>query len=109
MSVFTLFNPEERLFGRQDHVMRGGIELEKGVVITQEWLERNEELLFDCWNTYSAYPDIYLDMIKPAESNFDLFPYFPSSQLPHFFIQINFCRQPSEPVIKDMIAGHGKT
>lgn len=75
MSVFTLFNPEERLFGRQDHVMRGGIELEKGVVITQEWLERNEELLFDCWNIYSAYPDIYLDMIKPAESNFDLFPY----------------------------------
>ena len=75
MSAITLFNPEERLFGRQDRVFRHGIELEKGVVITQEWLERNEELLYDCWNTYAAYPDIYLDMIKPAESNFDLFPY----------------------------------
>ena len=38
-------------------------------------MERNEELLLDCWQIYSAYPDIYLDTIRPKNSNFDLFPY----------------------------------
>lgn len=56
-------------------VYREGIELEKGVIITQEWLERNENFLSELWSLYAAYPDIYLDIIKPSESNFDLFPY----------------------------------
>lgn len=59
----------------RQRVYREGIELEKGVVITQEWLERNENFLNDCWNIYAAYPDIYLDIIKPTGSNFNLFPY----------------------------------
>ena len=65
----------ESLFGARDIVYHDGIELEKGVVITQEWLEKNEELLYDCWNLYAAYPDIYLDLITPTNSNFNLFPY----------------------------------
>lgn len=70
-----LKNPEDSTFNAREHIFRDGIELEKGVVITEEWLKRNEELLYDCWNVYAAYPDIYLDMIKPKSSNFDLFPY----------------------------------
>lgn len=70
-----LYNPEDSVFAARDRVMRDGIELEKGVVITEEWLKRNEELLYDCWNIFAAYPDIYLDMITPKDSNFTLFPY----------------------------------
>ena len=71
----TLLNPDTALFNTKSKIYRDGVELEKGVAITQEFLERNEELLLDCWQIYSAYPDIYLDTIKPKNSNFDLFPY----------------------------------
>lgn len=70
-----LKNPEESMFGRRDRLYRDGIELEKGVIINEDWLVRNEELLFDCWEIFSAYPDIYLDLIRPVNSNFTLFPY----------------------------------
>ena len=70
-----LFNPDESQFSARDKLYREGVELEKGVVITEEWLEKNEELLYDCWNIYTVYPDIYLDTITPVESNFELFPY----------------------------------
>ena len=71
----TLLDPNTALFNTKSKIYRDGVELEKGVAITQEFLERNEELLLDCWQIYSAYPDIYLDTIKPKNSNFDLFPY----------------------------------
>lgn len=73
--VIKLREPSSSTFNSRKRIYRDGIELEKGVVITPDWLERNEELLYDCWQIYSAYPDIYLDVIKPKESNFDLFPY----------------------------------
>lgn len=70
-----LRDPEETHFGARERLYRDGIELEKGVVITEDWLLRNEELLYDYWEMVAAYPDIYLDTIKPKDSNFDLFPY----------------------------------
>lgn len=70
-----LKNPEDRLFGTRQILYKEGIELEKGVVITEDWLERNENLLSDLWSTFAAYPDIYLDLITPENSNFKLFFY----------------------------------
>lgn len=70
-----LRDPSERLFGNREIIYKDGIELEKGVVITEDWLERNENLLEDCWNIFAAYPDVYLDLITPANSNFQLFFY----------------------------------
>ena len=70
-----LRDPDESTFSPRERFYKDGIELEKGVVITESWLERNEELLYDSWCLYSAYPDIYLDMITPSTSNFTLFPY----------------------------------
>ena len=75
MAVIELLNPESLQFNTQDKLYHDGIELEKGVVSTQDWLERNESFIEDCWCLYAAYPDIYLDMIKPLNSNFNLFPY----------------------------------
>ena len=73
--VITLRDPTRVRFNRQEKIYREGIELEKGVAINENWLRKNEELLYDCWCLFAAYPDIYLDMIKPTNSNFDLFPY----------------------------------
>lgn len=70
-----LRDPEVSTFNARQRLYRDGIELEKGVVITEDWLARNEDLLFDCWEIFAAYPDIYLDLIKPVDSNFNLFPY----------------------------------
>ena len=54
---------------------RDGIELEKGAAITTEYLNRNYEDLCNWVNFFTAYPDIYLDIIKPADSEFSLFFY----------------------------------
>lgn len=71
----TLREPSHFSFNTKQKLYREGIELEKGVVITPAWLEKNEDLLYDCWEIFTVYPDIYLDLIKPTESNFTLFPY----------------------------------
>lgn len=73
--IIQLHNPEVSTFNTREKIFRDGIELEKGVVISREWLERNEDLLFDCWEKFAAYPDIYLDLITPKDSDFKLFPY----------------------------------
>ena len=54
---------------------REGIELEKGAVITTEYLERHYDELCKWVNLFSVYPDYYLDIIKPADSEFSLFFY----------------------------------
>lgn len=73
--VIKLRDPDDSTFNQHERIYRDGIELDKGTVITEQWLQKNEELLYDCWNIYTVYPDIYLDLIKPVESNFNLFPY----------------------------------
>lgn len=54
---------------------RDGVEVEKGAVLTEEYLKAHEEDLRKTIDLYTAYPDIYLDTIKPADSTFELFFY----------------------------------
>ena len=54
---------------------REEIEIEKGTVLTEPHLEENQKLFEKYADFFSVYPDIYLDLIKPSESNFDLFFY----------------------------------
>lgn len=58
-----------------ERASRDGIELKKGIVLTQDYLERHEEDLKKWVNLFTAYPDYYLDLIRPANSNFGLFFY----------------------------------
>lgn len=58
-----------------EHAEREGIELEKGAVITNEYLERHKDELCKWVQLFSAYPDYYLDIIRPADSEFSLFFY----------------------------------
>lgn len=75
MAVIQLIDPEQLQFNTQDKLYHDGIELEKGVVLTPYFLEKNQDFLQDCFQIFSAYPDIFLDLITPAEQNFTLFPY----------------------------------
>lgn len=75
MAAIQLMNPDQATFSSINKLYHDGIELEKGVVLTPSFLERNENLIADYMQTWSAYPDIYLDLITPEDSNFTLFPY----------------------------------
>ena len=55
--------------------MRDGIEIEKGVVLNEDYLKEHFDEIGDMFSIFSAYPDIYLDLIKPQDSNFELFFY----------------------------------
>ena len=54
---------------------REGIELEKGAILTETYLSEHEELFRQYCDFFTAYPDIFLDIIKPADSTFTLFFY----------------------------------
>ena len=54
---------------------RDGIELEKGATITNEYLERHYDELCRWVNFFTAYPDLFLDLIAPEEPMIRLFPY----------------------------------
>ena len=75
MAVIQLLDLDTVQFNTQDKIYHNGIELEKGVVITPTFLDRNQDLMMDCIQIFTAYPDIFLDLITPVNSNFTLFPY----------------------------------
>lgn len=54
---------------------RDGAEVEKGVVLTEDFLEKNQRKIFEICDKFLGYPDLYLDIIKPMESNFMLYFY----------------------------------
>ena len=75
MGIITLRSPNRSDFNVNSHLYKDGIILEKGVVITTEFLERNEELVQQYMEMFTAYPDIFLDLITPENSTIKLFPY----------------------------------
>ena len=57
--------------------MRDGIPLEKGVVLTREYLDSNQELFTKYLDLWIRYPDLLLDIIQDQEDakNFHLMPF----------------------------------
>ena len=70
-----LIDPDNQIFNNRQKLFKDGIEVEKGVVITSQFLERNEDLLYDYWELFAAYPDIFLDLITPENQTRKSFPY----------------------------------
>ena len=72
-----LFSKSRKLFDDSviQRIERDGTEIEKGVILTEAYLIKHEKLFAEILNIFAAYPDLYLDMIKPADSNFNLFFY----------------------------------
>lgn len=54
---------------------REGIEIKKGIVLTKDYVNKYYSQICDIVQIFTAYPDIYLDVIKPSNSNFELFFY----------------------------------
>ena len=58
-------------------VTRDGIPIEKGIVLTQDFLDSNQELFTKYLNLWIMYPDLFLDAIQSSEDakHFHLLPY----------------------------------
>ena len=58
-------------------VFRDGIPIEKGVILTKEFLDANKELFTKFLNHWILYPDLWLDSIQDSidAKNFHLLPY----------------------------------
>lgn len=55
--------------------MRDGIPLEKGVSLSEDFLEKNLENIEKTMAYFTAYPDKFLDLIAVEGENFHLFFY----------------------------------
>ena len=68
--------PAERLIDSNIKIgQRDGTIIEKGVILNENYLEANLEKIGNVMSIFSAYPDVYLDVIKPQDSSFTLFFY----------------------------------
>ena len=54
---------------------REGTIIEKGVILNEGYLNENKEDIGGIMSIFTAYPDVYLDLIKPQDSSFTLFFY----------------------------------
>ena len=52
-----------------------GTPIEKGAILNEDWLIANEQHLRDVFQMFSAYPDLFIDLITPEDDNFNLFFY----------------------------------
>lgn len=61
----------------ENAVLRDGIPIEKGVVITRDYLDANQELFTKYLNYWLLYPDCFLDTIQNQEDakHFHLLPF----------------------------------
>ena len=61
----------------QEVIIRDGIPLEKGIALTREFLDKNEDLFTRYLNFWILYPDLFLDTIQAVDDakNFHLLPY----------------------------------
>ena len=54
---------------------REGTIIDKGVILNESYLQDNLANIGDVMSIFTAYPDLYLDLIKPQDSSFTLFFY----------------------------------
>ena len=71
MAVFTQATTDNGI----TKYFRDGVEVEKGVVLTQDRIEKHRALYEKIWQFFSAYPDLYIDMITPSDTEMTLFFY----------------------------------
>ena len=58
-----------------EHFYRDGIELNKGFELTEDFILKNLEPIKKLLGIFTVYPDLYIDLITPVESHFQLYFY----------------------------------
>lgn len=61
----------------EESLMRDGIPIEKGVSLTRDFLDQNQELFTKYLNLWILYPDLFLDIIQDRNDakHFHLMPF----------------------------------
>lgn len=77
MSSDQILSTRRKLFDDSiiKRIERDGVEIEKGVALTEDYLSKHLDFFGKAMDIFCAYPDIFLDIIKPSDSNFNLFFY----------------------------------
>lgn len=75
-----IFKPQKDLIsdssGKKGFLIeKDGIKLKKGIVLTPEYIRSHQIFFENMCNIFTAYPDLFLDLIQNPEMKTDLFPY----------------------------------
>ena len=54
---------------------KNGIPIEKGVVLNEDYLRKHKDQIGEIFGFFTAYPDIFLDLITPEDEKFELYFY----------------------------------
>lgn len=72
----SMLTKKQNLFTEnQQRGYKDGVEIEKGIVLNESYLEENLEELGNIFSIFTAYPDIFLDLITPENGTIKLFFY----------------------------------
>lgn len=55
--------------------VREGIRIEKGIVLNEEYLEKNFDEIGKVCGFFCTYPDVFIDLITPEDDSISLFFY----------------------------------
>lgn len=70
----SIKNPVDN-FRLNANTLREGIPIEKGVVVDQDWVEKNEDLIEYYCQQFILYPDVFLELCNSKESPIELYHY----------------------------------
>ena len=73
-----LLDSKQKLEESAEYVKVGykkGFPIEKGIVLNEDYLLKNKEEIGKTFEFFSAYPDLFIDLITPEDDNFQLFFY----------------------------------
>jgi hypothetical protein len=68
-----LLDSKQKLEESAEYVKVGykkGFPIEKGVVLNEDYLLKNKEEIGKTFEFFSAYPDLFIDLITPEDDNF---------------------------------------
>lgn len=74
--TLKMLESKQNLFNEnQKKGYKEGTEIEKGIILNEPYLEGVMEPLRDSFSIFTAYPDVFLDLITPENETINLFFY----------------------------------
>ena len=73
-----LLDGKKKLEESSDYVKVGykkGFPIEKGVILNEDYLKTHRDDIAKTFEFFSAYPDLFIDLITPEDDNFELYFY----------------------------------